>query len=221
MAQDNKRIINRVKIDNFGYSWAVKMANKYGADLSEFCGSALASLAVAWNSDTGEIEEVEEWDGDRMKLAINHFAHQQRHRSRQMVREVAVIHAQYPDDVSADQLAQMCAIAGMDLLEVLDAANSSEFKSIVDYSKDGSKFGECVMWLADYMTKETQDEERDSVPAAQVFAAAKSNGFEEQMVKRAKQRIKADPLSPSIESRRVSKGWVWYIKQKGDDTPDE
>lgn len=209
MPQDNKKSINRVEIDTYGHAWAVGMANKHGMRLSEFCGVALSSLAVAWKIDTDELAKADEFDAAHMELAITHLKIQQRHRLRQMVREAAVIHTQYPDDVSADQLGRMCELAGLDLTEIMGVAQSSEFGSLIAYSRDGSKFGKCLQWLAHYITEESQD--GGGVLASQIFAAGKSHGFEEQMIQRAKRRIKADPLSPTIQSRRVASGWVWDL----------
>lgn len=211
MSSDNKKVINRVNIDPFGHAWAVKMANKYGVSMADFCGMALASLATAWKPDTDEIASADEFQPEYIRLYIDYFEEQQRHRRRQLVREVAIIHTQYPDDASADRLARMCKVAGMDLTEIMDAAKSTEFGSIVDYSRDGTKFGQCLQWLASYISKESKN--GNGVPSMQIYAAGKASGFEQEMIKRAKGRICHDPLSPMIRSKKGPGGtWIWHIE---------
>lgn len=212
MAQDNKRTINRVKVDNFGHASALREANRRGMDLGDFVGALVSSWAIAIDPETGEMKDVEGMDLGRFKIGMLSFKMQQHHRMCQLVREAAVIHTQHPDDVSADELAEMCELAGMDLAEIMDIANTMEFKSMLQYSRDGSKYGECMTWLAYYMSDEGKDGK--GVPVSQIFAVGKSSGFDEQMIRRAKRSFRHDPLSPSIESKRVSRGWVWHIKKR-------
>lgn len=199
---DDKKIMNFVPVDPSTFEWLTTMANKQGERVNDFSGILLDELAMSnWTlPKPGESED------DNLFFWFFQEALKRRRR-RELIYKAAAIYLDDPTEEAAEQLEEMCVIAGLAPEEVIGEVRDDPFSNVIKESFDGTKLGRCTRWLADAMS------EHGEIRQVDLVRIGMSEGFDETMLNRAKRRINMDTETPHIQSKRVpgEKGWKWCV----------
>lgn len=201
MSNDDKKYLTNVPIDPMTHDRLVMLANKEGVKLADLVGEMLDEDFYGWQPPNAE-----EQPGQR--AMYNEFRVRQRQRLKQSVYTLAAVYKEDPTEENADILAEQCELAGLDYKEVVDRVGKDPFSSLIAFSRNGSKAGDCIKWLS-----ETMRAAHDGLTVQQVKALADERGFKMSMVNRCKRAINNDYDSPNIVSERQSTGWVWTLSE--------
>lgn len=196
MQSDTKRL-NQIRIEKDTHDWLLKQANLDGESIGSYVGALLDS----WAEDRKPPKKP--------SLYWDWFKIHQEKRKRDRVYQAMAIYLERPTEDMADRLARMCEMTGLDYAEVQKEVGSDPFSSIVAHSRDGTKFGECLRWLPKFIT-----EHGSAVQVAALYGLAEQKGFAPSMLTRVKAAINRDGDTPSIQSIKVGKGWIWQIEEE-------
>jgi hypothetical protein len=202
--RDDKKKFSLVPVDPATHSILVGIANQEGVPPNELLGHIADTKFISWEiPDSSKPLERARWLSFKSRI---------RARCRDEVYRCAVSYLEHPTEKGAEDLAEQCDLVGLDYTQVIKEIKSDPFSSMVEFSRNGSKTGECIRWLAGEML------ERKHISAKLVFALGQKKGFNQTVVNAAKRAINADIKSPMIKSVRTSTGWDWAIEEKVDRT---
>lgn len=198
---DDKKKVNLIPIDEDTHKWIVKQANEQGESIANCAGRLLDEVSRTWEPPTeDEPERMVLWDYHR-ELA--------KKRTRDMVYRTAELYNENPTSESADVLAKQCERAEMDYREVIDKVRDDPYSSLVLFSHNGTKLGECIRWLSGTLRKAASD-----FPVSLLEKTAAKRGYNMAMLNRAKRAMNQDSESPKVMSVRKSSGWSWRLEEK-------
>jgi hypothetical protein len=203
MSQDNKKRLNLIEVEPDVHAWLVSEANDEGMKIGEFAGYLLEQLFNG-NEFINTINPY-------VKIYSSWVAVRKKQRARERVYDVARLYQELQTEDLAEQLAEMCECADMNLQEVIDRVSNDPFSSIIVQQRSDTKFGQCLKWLPDYLIKNGGE-----MPVAEIRSAAEKQGFTKSMLGRVKRAIDDDIDTPGIISVRVSEGWNWKVEQLED-----
>jgi len=196
--RDDKKKINVVPIEPATHEALINFANQKGVAVNEFLG---------YLADTHFVSSLCEPKPDKPLQRAAWLSLQSKYEAklRDEVYQAAGRYLERPTENGAERLAEQCDLMGLDYAEIISEIKSDPFSSMVEYSRNGSKTGDCIRFLIKEMN------ERKRFPAKLVFALGKQRGFNRSLVNSAKRAVNNDPKSPEIKSIRTSNGWDWAI----------
>ena len=203
---EDKKTINQIPVDTHTHRWLVRFANLKGESLKEATGSLLDMLYTAYIPETDQLNK-EGYDNEQVELFWSWFKFKQKEIRRQRVFQAAAIYASDPTEENADMLARMCELARLDYAEVKEKAENDPYSSLIASTRNGTKFGECMRWLPQFIM-----EQGGQVNVAPLRAMANRQGFTASMLDRVKRAIQNDPDAPAIVSVKVGAAWAWRIE---------
>lgn len=205
MPSDERKVLQRIRVEPDTHDWLIREANKVGEPLDEFAGKLLDDCAISWKPPAvGTVES----DGDRDRVVFWSWTIAMRRR-RQIERmyQVAAACAENPCEETATLLEQMCDALGINYEAVMAEADENPFSSVIAFGRNGSKLSSCIKWLVELM------QQRRTMTVREICALAEKKGFKESMVKQARGAINQNVSSPAIISRRTSDGWTWELTE--------
>lgn len=200
MSDDTKRI-NLIDIEPRTHSWLVKQANEMGMSIRGYAGYLLDNVCVSWKPPTeGERERMILWQYHKALVEET---------LRDLVYRTAAIYSKYPTEELAETLASQCELAGLDYGEVIHRIEDDPYSSLVAFSHNGTKLGECIEWLSSILTgKEV------GLPASAILTMGEQRNFSHATLNRAKRAMSRDKDSPKVISVRCSTGWLWKLEDR-------
>lgn len=144
---DDKKHINYIPVDHGTFDWLVRMANQAGTRVADFAGEMLDH--VAWQDWSPPEPGSSNVDGRIKWLEFEAKRRQKRH---EMVYRAASIYLEDLSEQAAEQLNEMCELAGLAPEEVLEEVRSDPMSMLVRESLNGTKFGRCTQWLCKLLT---------------------------------------------------------------------
>jgi hypothetical protein len=197
---DDKRKVNLVPIDPGTHDWLVNQANITGKSIADHAGYLLDDAATQWEPPTeDEPERMVLWDYHREL---------RKKRMRDMVYRTAELYNDNPTDTAADLLAKQCERAEMDYMEVISKVKDDPYSSLIIFSHNGTKLGECIRWLSGTLRGIDSD-----FPVSLLEKTAAKRGYNMAMLNRAKRAMNQDSTSPRVMSVRKSFGWSWRMEE--------
>jgi hypothetical protein len=205
MSNDDKKRINLIEIEPETHSWLVKRANEAGMSINGYAGYLLDDVRLTWrppNPDTATPEQIALWNYHQ--VLVQDY-------KRKLAYRTAAIYEQNKTEEMADRLKEQCEIAGLDYSEVMQEVEDDPYSSLVAFSHNGTKLGDCIRWLGSKL----QDKE-DGLPVTVLMSIGKQLGYNSTMMNRAKRAMNHDSRSPRVVSIRKSEGWCWKVKEEND-----
>lgn len=202
MSKDNPiEWINHIPVRQFTREWIVEQANKKGRKVAHCAGLMLDKLAQ---------DGTAEYDTSNCAVwAYDNFMEEQRNKIR--ARTVARLYQDDPSDEKLKWLETVCKRASMSVSEAIAEAGSDPFSAMVARRNADTALGNCIEWLTDLMARYP-----DGVDSSIVISSAGEMGFSGSTLSRAKQAINLDDAVPTIDSKKVGKGWVWMVRPEND-----
>ena len=204
MYSDDRKKLNRISVEPTTHEWLVEMANRDGEGVGDYAGALLDMLSGSCKPDAPLGSD--KFDDNNIQVFWSWYRFRQKERLKNRVYQAAAIYAADPDEDGAERLANMCERANMDYTEVKDRAENDPFSSLIASTRNGTKFGECMRWLPEFLT-----EHGGQVPVAPLRVMASQYGFTPSMLDRVKRAIQSDPDTPTIMSIRIGVAWAWKL----------
>lgn len=202
MAQDNPiEWINHIPIRRFTREWIIEEANKKGRKVAHCAGLMLDKLAQ---------DEAAGYDTNGCAIwAYDNFMEGQRNKIR--ARTVARLYQDDPSDEKLEWLKIICKRASISIDEAIAGAEADPFSAMAARRSADTALGGCIEWLTDLMMHYP-----DGVDSSVVIATANEKGFSGSTLGRAKQTINMDSTTPTIDSKKIGKGWIWVVRTDAD-----
>ena len=198
---DDKKKINLVPVDPATHSWLVEQANAEGESIAKHAGHLLNDAMTEWKPPTeDEPERMVLWD---------YYRELRKKRMRDLVYRTAEMYNESPSSESAEVLAKQCERAEMDYREVIDKVRDDPYSSLIIFSHNGTKLGECIRWLSGTIRDTPTD-----FPVNLLEKMAAKRGYNMAMLNRAKKAMNMDSDSPKVMSVRKSFGWSWRLEER-------
>lgn len=198
---DDKKRINLVPIDPETHEWLVKRANAKGESIAGHAGRLLNDAMASWEPPTeDEPERMVLWD---------YYRELRKKKIRDIVYRTAELYNDNPTAESAEVLAKQCERAEMDYREVIDKVRDDPFSSLIVFSYNGTKLGECIKWLSGTLRNAPMD-----FPVSMLEKTADKRGYNMTMLNRAKRAMNKDSESPKVISVRKPFGWAWRMEEE-------
>lgn len=198
--KDRKRI-NLVDVDDETHKWLVREANKVGMSIRGYAGYLLENARAAWEPPTeGEPERLALW---------NYHCALGKKNLHDLAYRMAALYEYNPTEEMAERLAEQCELAGLDYREVMQRVADDPFSSLIAFSHNGTKLGECIRWLSKFLAGK-----QSGLPARVLLSLGERRGYGETMMNRAKRAMNNDPESPRIISIRMAQGWYWKLEER-------
>jgi len=199
--KDDKKRINLIDIEPDTHDWLVRLANEKGMSIKDFAGYLLDDARGKWkHPDSSEPERLALW---------NYYEALAQEQLRKLAYRVAAMYERNQTEEMAETLARQCELAGLDYREVIQQVEDDPFSSLVAFSHNGTKLGDCISWLGDMLAGQEK-----GLPVRILIAIGKQRGFNETLMNRAKRAMNADLGSPSVTSVRKTNNWFWRLKDE-------
>lgn len=190
--------INHIPVRQFTREWIVEQANKKGRKVAHCAGLMLDRLAQ---------DGTAEYDANDCAIwAYDNFMEE--HRSKIRARTAARFYQDDPSDEKLEWLKTICKRASMSIDEAIAGAEADPFSAMAARRNADTALGGCIEWLTDLMMHYP-----NGVDSSVVIATANEKGFSGSTLGRAKQMINIDNATPTIDSKKIGKGWVWMVRK--------
>ena len=200
---DKKKRINLVDVNDETHQWIVRKANEAGMSIRGYASFLLERARAEW-------KPPEESNPESQALWNYHQA-LGRKNLQDLAYRMAALYEYNQTEEMAERLAQQCEYAGLDYREVLQRVTDDPFSSLIAFSHNGTKLGECIRWLSKILAGKEM-----GLPARAIFALGEREGFGETMLNRAKRAMNNDLESPRVLSVREAQGWHWKLQERED-----
>lgn len=199
---DVKKRINMVDIEEPTHEWLVQQANIMGMSIKDYAGYLIDDARLKkWKKPSkDEPERLALWNYHQALIA---------ERKKDIAYKMAAMYECDKTEEMADLLARQCELAGLDYSEVIRQVQDDPYSSLVAFSHNGTKLGECIRWLGNVLKGK-----KVGLPASAVFSMAHDKGYSQTMLNRAKRAMNADINSPKVLSVRKANGWFWQLKER-------
>lgn len=198
-SDDNKKKINEVLIESETHDLIVRVANIKGVSIRTFAGLILDDWATRHvpNLDSANEGEKSFWEYvefKRRKLA--------RRRAYEMASEYSI----EKNENDAEKLQAYCDKEGIDYGSIIAEVGNDPFSSIVAESRSGEKITACISWIG-----RTIKTSGGRIDVAELERLGATEGYNKQLLDRAKKIVNQSPDTPQIASVRDGKGWTWEL----------
>jgi len=210
-AQDDKRVLNFVPVEEETHSILVELANQQGIKVNEFLGLLADEWSLVW--------EPPQKKRSARALFWNWVEMRRKKRLRDMIYQMVSLYQQLDESEElADLIEQQCEIAGIspsDLQAMHQDVARDPLSSIIAQSREGTKFSQCMGWLAS-----TFRQIGPEIAVRDLQQLAMVEGFAWAMVNKAKAYIRDDRESTvEILSEKRGAHWAWVMIDKATQEP--
>jgi len=201
MLEKDKKRINLVDVSDETHKWIVRKANEAGMSIRGYAGFLLERAKTEWKPP--------EEGGPESQALWNYHQALGKKNLHDLAYRMASLYEYNPTEEMAERLAQQCEFAGLDYREVIQRVADDPFSSLVAFSHNGTKLGECIRWLSKFLAGK-----QNGLPARVLFSLGDRQGYGETMMNRAKRAMNNDPESPRVISVRQAQGWYWKLEER-------
>lgn len=203
MLEKDRKRINLVDVNDETHKWLVRGANERGMSIRGYAGYLIEDAKAKWKPPT---------EGEPGRLALwNYHQAVAKKNLQDLAYRMASLYEYNPTEEMAERLVQQCELVGLDYREVLQRVADDPFSSLVAFSHNGTKLGECIRWLSKFLAGK-----QNGLPARVLLSVGNRQGYGETMMNRAKRAMNNDPESPRVISIRQAQGWYWKLEERED-----